>query len=45
MRIENWPQDSHYPKGHPVRIIGDEGIRETEDEVILIGGRPPSGRG
>jgi exoribonuclease R len=28
--------DSHYPKGHYVRVIGEEGERKTEDEVILL---------
>lgn len=36
VQIDSWPQDSHYPKGHYVRIIGEEGERRTEDEVILL---------
>uniref|UniRef100_A0A914HZ11 Protein DIS3 homolog n=1 Tax=Globodera rostochiensis TaxID=31243 RepID=A0A914HZ11_GLORO len=36
VQIDTWPQDSHYPKGHYVRVIGDEGDRKTEDEVILL---------
>ncbi|KAL3121606.1 hypothetical protein niasHT_008735 [Heterodera trifolii] len=36
VQIDSWPQDSHYPKGHYVRVIGEEGDRKTEDEVILL---------
>jgi len=28
--------DSHYPRGHYIRVIGNEGERKTEDEVILL---------
>ncbi|KAI1715438.1 RNB domain-containing protein [Ditylenchus destructor] len=36
VQIDNWPQDSYYPKGHYIRVIGTEGEQETEDEVILL---------
>lgn len=36
MQIDSWPQDSHYPKGHYIKVIGNEGDRETENEVILL---------
>ncbi|KAI1724898.1 RNB domain-containing protein [Ditylenchus destructor] len=29
-------EDSYYPKGHYIRVIGTEGEQETEDEVILL---------
>uniref|UniRef100_A0A1I8AYG7 Protein DIS3 homolog n=1 Tax=Meloidogyne hapla TaxID=6305 RepID=A0A1I8AYG7_MELHA len=36
VQIDSWPQDSHYPRGHYIRVIGNEGERKTEDEVILL---------
>src|SRR5688500_8565644 len=35
--------DSFYPKGHYIRVIGTEGERETEDEVILLEHEIPHG--
>ena len=34
-RLKNL-SDSHYPRGHYIRVIGNEGERKTEDEVILL---------
>lgn len=36
VQIDSWLQDSFYPIGHYVRVIGNEGERITEDEVILL---------
>uniref|UniRef100_A0A915EFZ8 Protein DIS3 homolog n=1 Tax=Ditylenchus dipsaci TaxID=166011 RepID=A0A915EFZ8_9BILA len=43
VQIDSWPQDSYYPKGHYVRIIGDEGDQATEDEVIMLEHEIPHG--
>ncbi|CAK5066168.1 unnamed protein product [Meloidogyne enterolobii] len=29
VQIDSWPQDSHYPRGHYIRVIGNEGERKT----------------
>ena len=29
VQIDNWPQDSHYPRGHYIKVIGTEGEREV----------------
>ncbi|KAB7507513.1 Exosome complex exonuclease RRP44 [Armadillidium nasatum] len=34
--IDSWPRDSKNPKGHFVRVIGEIGDKETENEVILL---------
>ena len=35
--IDSWPPDSRYPHGHYIRVIGPEGDKATEQEVILLG--------
>lgn len=34
--LDNWPRDSRNPKGHFVRVLGEIGDRETENEVVLL---------
>ncbi len=34
--IDSWPRSSRYPQGHFVRVLGDIGDKETENEVLLI---------
>jgi exoribonuclease R len=38
VQIDSWPQDSHYPRGHYIRIIGDEGDRKVLviDHFVLV---------
>lgn len=34
--IDDWPADSHYPKGHLIQVIGNEGDREAEEKMVLL---------
>ncbi|KAK3581182.1 hypothetical protein CHS0354_024716 [Potamilus streckersoni] len=34
--IDSWPKNSRYPHGHFVRMLGNVGDRETENEVLLL---------
>ncbi|KAA0201854.1 hypothetical protein HAZT_HAZT003168 [Hyalella azteca] len=34
--LDSWPRDSRNPKGHFVRVLGEIGDRETENEVVLL---------
>ncbi|KAF2356115.1 PIN domain [Trinorchestia longiramus] len=34
--LDSWPRDSRNPKGHFVRVLGDIGDHETENEVVLL---------
>ena len=34
--LDSWPRDCRNPKGHFVRVLGDIGDRETENEVVLL---------
>ncbi|KAK4310588.1 hypothetical protein Pmani_017844 [Petrolisthes manimaculis] len=34
--IDSWPRDSKNPKGHFVRVIGNIGDKDAENEVILL---------
>lgn len=34
--IDSWPRDSRYPQGHFVRVLGDVGDKDTENQVLLL---------
>ena len=34
--IDDWPADSHYPKGHVVQVVGDEGDKAAEEKMVLL---------
>ncbi|XP_022091521.1 exosome complex exonuclease RRP44-like [Acanthaster planci] len=34
--IDSWPRNSRYPMGHFVRLLGEIGDRDTENEVLLL---------
>ncbi|KAI8913679.1 hypothetical protein EDD86DRAFT_187525 [Gorgonomyces haynaldii] len=34
--IDQWSQDSKYPSGHFVRVLGDVGDKQTETQVLLL---------
>ncbi|KAH7642829.1 exosome complex exonuclease RRP44-like protein Dis3 [Dermatophagoides farinae] len=36
VRIDCWPRDSRYPRGHYSRVIGESGDKETETNVLLL---------
>lgn len=36
VNIDSWPRSSRYPLGHFVRVLGDIGDKETENEVLLL---------
>ena len=36
VNIDSWPRTSRHPLGHFVRVLGDIGDKETENEVLLL---------
>ena len=34
--IDRWPRSSRYPLGHFVKVLGEIGDKETENEVLLL---------
>lgn len=36
VNIDSWPRTSRFPLGHFVRVLGDIGEKETENEVLLL---------
>eukprot|EP00794_Sanderia_malayensis_P006904 gene6904-7682_t len=34
--IDAWPRTSRFPQGHYVRVLGEIGDKETENEVLLL---------
>ena len=36
VNIDSWPRSSRFPHGHLVKILGDIGDKETENEVLLL---------
>jgi len=36
VQIDNWPQDSHYPRGHYIKIIGNDGDRKVFIKTSIL---------
>ena len=36
INIDNWPRSSRFPHGHLVKILGEIGDKDTENEVLLL---------
>lgn len=36
INIDSWPRSSRFPRGHFVRVLGEIGDKETENEVLLL---------
>uniref|UniRef100_A0A7E4VF69 S1 motif domain-containing protein n=1 Tax=Panagrellus redivivus TaxID=6233 RepID=A0A7E4VF69_PANRE len=34
--IDDWPVDSHYPRGHLIQIIGNNGDQAAEEKMVLM---------